>query len=158
MSERHYTDCTPEKRARFLELLTEGRTVTASAEEVCVSRSRLYQLRREDADFSVAWDEAAQMGADVLEDEARRRAVEGTLRYKFDKHGDALVHPETGQPYIEREYSDTLLIFLLKAARPDKYRERAKIEHVGANDGPIQVQAVDYRQAIAPLAPDAEAG
>ena len=29
-----------------------------------------------------------------------------------------------------------------------------KIEHVGANDGPIQVLAVDYRAAIAPLAPD----
>ena len=37
-----------------------------------------------------------------------------------------------------REYSDTLLIFMLKARKPDVYRERASIEHTGANGGPLE--------------------
>lgn len=32
-------------------------------------------------------------------------------------------------PYVEHEYSDTLLIFLLKGVLPEKYRERAEIKH-----------------------------
>lgn len=37
-------------------------------------------------------------------------------------------------PYIEHEYSDTLLIFLLKGARPEVYRERADVRHSGKID------------------------
>ena len=57
---------------------------------------------------------------DDLELEARRRAVEGTERPVFYQGG------EVG--YV-REYSDTLLIFLLKAHRPNKFRERVEHEH-----------------------------
>ena len=32
----------------------------------------------------------------------------------------------------EREYSDTLLIFLLKGAMPEKYHENVKLEHDGS--------------------------
>ena len=32
-------------------------------------------------------------------------------------------------PYTEHEYSDTLLIFLLKGALPEKYRERIETKH-----------------------------
>lgn len=34
-------------------------------------------------------------------------------------------------PYIEHEYSDTLMIFLLKGVRPGKYRETVQQEHTG---------------------------
>ena len=37
-----------------------------------------------------------------------------------------------------RRYSDTLLIFMLKARKPDVYRERASIQHTGANGGPLE--------------------
>lgn len=33
-----------------------------------------------------------------------------------------------------QRYSDTLLIFLLKAAKPEKYRDRYDIRHSGAAD------------------------
>ena len=41
------------------------------------------------------------------------------------------VHPETGEQYAECDYSDTLLIFLLKGNRPEKYRERLNVQHEG---------------------------
>ena len=55
-----------------------------------------------------------------------RRAKDGLVKYKFKRDGTPLEHPVTGEPYYELEYSDTLLIFLLKAARPHKFRDNAK--------------------------------
>ena len=39
-----------------------------------------------------------------------------------------------------RKYSDTLLIFLLKGARPDKFRDNATIRHTGPTGGAIQIE------------------
>lgn len=86
---------------------------------------------------------AVEEAADNLEAEARRRAVKGLIRYKFFK-GEPILHPETKEPYYEIEYSDTLLIFLLKAMRPEKYREQMDQYH--HHDGVIGVTAL--RQEI----------
>ena len=40
-----------------------------------------------------------------------------------------------GIPAAVREYSDTLLIFLLKGARPEKYHERH--QHTGVEGSPL---------------------
>ena len=71
------------------------------------------------------------MATEVLEAEARRRAVTGVRRLKFDK-GQAIIDPETGEPYVELDYSDVLLIFLLKARAPEKYRENQNGQQQGA--------------------------
>ncbi len=73
--------------------------------------------------YREAFEEAQEMACDAFEYEARRRAIEGVKRFKFH-NGKPIIDPETGQPYFEYEYSDTLLIFLLKGAMPEKYRER----------------------------------
>ncbi|MBX6773030.1 MAG: hypothetical protein IRY83_14975 [Chloroflexi bacterium] len=55
---------------------------------------------------------------DALEAEAWRRAVDGVERPVY----------QNGQRVgAVREYSDTLLIFLLKGGRPQKYRERYEL-------------------------------
>jgi hypothetical protein len=38
---------------------------------------------------------------------------------------------------VVREYSDTLLIFLLKGARPQKYRDNVRQEVSGPNGAPL---------------------
>lgn len=58
----------------------------------------------------------------MLEQEARRRAVDGVEDFRLDRDGGE---------HTFRRYSDTLLIFLLKAKRPDVYRERYEHEHRG---------------------------
>lgn len=103
----------------FLAALEETGSVTEAAKICDVGRSNLYRIRRGDKQFAAEWDQALDVAADVLEDEARRRAVEGTEEPVFQGGK---------QVGTIRKYSDTLLIFLLKGIRPQKYREsRASI-------------------------------
>jgi hypothetical protein len=69
----------------------------------------------EAAEYALLESEAMDQAADALEKEARRRAVEGVSKpvYQGGKKVGTI-----------QEYSDVLLIFLLKGARPAKYRER----------------------------------
>lgn len=67
-----------------------------------------------------------RLAATNLEDEALRRAKDGLRRLKFGKDGLPLNDPETNKPYTEYEYSDTLLMFLLKGLLPEKYNVNAK--------------------------------
>ena len=98
------TKNTPKKRALFLGALTEGASVTAACDRAVITRRTVYVWRAADPEFAAAWDDAIEAGTDALEDEALRRA---------------------------KDKSDTLLIFLLKARRPEKYKDRVSTEHSG---------------------------
>lgn len=107
---------TPDKkRQKFIEELRTGLSVSASAANAGVSRSAMYEQRKTDEPFAQAWDDAIEEGTDALEDEAIRRGKEGTEKPVFHQG------KEVG---TIREYSDTLLIFMLKGRRPGKFRER----------------------------------
>jgi hypothetical protein len=94
----------------------------------------------EEEGYSQRFKDAHAVAVDGLEEEARRRAVEGVRRYKFDK-GAPVLHPETRLPYFEHEYSDALLIFLLKGAKPDVYRERVQV-----GGGVLNLSKIDVSQ------------
>lgn len=130
----------------FLTALRESGIVRAACEAARIDRSTVYDYRATDEVFAKDWDRALDEAADLLEEEARRRAFQGIQRLKFhngtlikvpvpaadgtpllDTNGDPVL-----VPYIEHEYSDTLMIFLLKGTRPEKYRETVKQEHTGA--------------------------
>lgn len=128
-----------EWRPIFLDNLEETGNVSRAAEAAGISRQTAYDSRDRSKEFRKDWDAALDVATDKLEAEARRRAVDGLVRYKFHK-GYPVTHPETGEPYYEHEYSDTLLIFLLKAHRPEKFRDR--VEHTGADGGPIRHEDV----------------
>jgi hypothetical protein len=89
-------------RNTFLTALAESGNVTLSAKRAGIARQHAYLIRKQDPDFAAQWGEAMDIAVGGLEDEAFRRAVKGK--------------------------SDTLLIFLLKAHRPDVYRENLKID------------------------------
>lgn len=115
---------TPERKAAFCAaLVASGGNVSRACEAVDIDRTTPYTWREEDEAFAAAWEKAKQWGAEALEDEARRRAYEGT---------DKPVFHQGVQCGTIREYSDTLAIFLLKGAMPEKYRENSKIEHSGS--------------------------
>ena len=42
-----------------------------------------------------------------------------------------IIDPETGEQYVEHEYSDNLLMFMLKARRPDKFKDRSEPQMSG---------------------------
>ena len=116
-----------EIRAEFLEALMIYGNVSRSAKKARISRETIYKWLRADENFKAAHEEAAAIGIGALEDEARRRAYEGTLKPIYQKG------VKVGSV---REYSDTLLIFLLKGAKPEMYKDRH--EHTGAGGGAIK--------------------
>jgi hypothetical protein len=156
---------TPKKQPRwvkgFLAALRESGNVRLSCEAAKIERMTAYRLRDEDAGFAQAWQDALEESADLLEQEARRRAYEGVQRLKFDRgklitipvldtEGKPVLDGEglpLTQPYVEHEYSDTLLIFLLKGIRPEKYRERTDVRHSGKID--VSKLSDDELQSIA---------
>lgn len=109
-------------QAAFLAAFATTGNVSAAAEAAQIDRTRHYAWMVEE-DYATLFAAAQVEATEALEREARRRAVDGTTRFKFHE-GKPLIHPETGKPYVEHEYSDVLLIFLLKGAAPEKYRER----------------------------------
>ncbi len=110
------------EREKFLDALREGRSVAAAAQAADISRRTPYRWRQEDEEFAAAWDDAFDAGTDLMEDEAKRRAIEGVDKPVFYKG------QRCGQI---REYSDTLLMQQLNARRPEKYRTNHKVEHTG---------------------------
>jgi hypothetical protein len=111
-----------EPRARFLAKLAAGYSIAAACRAERIGRRTAYDWRERDEDFAKAWDAAIEEGSDILEDEARRRAHDGVTKPVYQ--GGALVG-------VVREYSDTLLIFLLKARRPQKFRDNVKVDVSG---------------------------
>ncbi len=93
----------PKKRPRwakaFLASLRRGGTVRHACEVAHISRQTAYDLRNTDAAFAHEWTDALDDFADRLERLALKRIL-------------------SPRP------SDIVLIFMLKAARPGKYRER----------------------------------
>jgi hypothetical protein len=124
---------------KFFGAVEAGQTISAAAETAGYSRRAVYDWRKSDETFGARWDEAVAIAVERLEAEADRRAVEGTLEPVYYKGA------ECGQV---RRYSDTLLIFRLKALDPRKYRERASIEHTGKDGDPL-IQPETDRTKIA---------
>lgn len=96
--------------------------MSGACEQANLPRQTVYQWRDANPDFAAAWEEALEHGAEAMEDEARRRGVDGTQKPVY-QGGKLVGHVQ--------EYSDTLLIFLLKGRKPEKYRENSHIEHSG---------------------------
>lgn len=108
--------------AGFLTALSKCGNVSAACRTAKIDRRSAYDRRAAHPEFKTLWEEALEGYADSLEDEAHRRAVTGTLKPVYQR-GEKVG--------TIREYSDTLLVLLLKAARPEKYRERTDITSDG---------------------------
>lgn len=106
----------------FLSELRKCGNVRAACARSRIDRTAAYKARKEDDAFAAEWKSALEDAIDDLEAEAWRRAGKGNARYVLYKGEPVLIN---GKPLIAREQSDTLMALLLKAHRPDKYRERA---------------------------------
>lgn len=98
------TQTTLKKRALFLKALGDLPNVARACRKAGIDRTTAYRWRDEDADFAAAWSAAIDAGIERLEEAAHERAL---------------------------NTSDVLMIFLLKAHRPDKYRENVHTQHSG---------------------------
>jgi hypothetical protein len=114
----------PQQRA-FLAAFRKTGNVRLACEAAKVGRSSHYRWLKQDAAYREAFAVAKEEVADLLEAEAFRRAVHGWDEpvgwYKGKAGG------------VMRRYSDTLLIVLLKALRPNRYKERVEMRGALAN-------------------------
>ena len=117
---------TGRRKQHFLEVLAKCGNVTAAAAAAGVARCVPYEHRKTDDAFAKAWEEAEEVAADRLEAEAGRRGVEGVEEPVISL--GKVVQGADGEPLIIRRYSDTVLLALLRAHRPEKYRERSSVE------------------------------
>ena len=110
------------KQNAFLNALAKTGTVKGAAQLSGESRANHYRWLEDDA-YRVGVSRARRMAADLLEDEAWRRGVEGDERAVYNKRG---IRVDT-----VRYYSDRLLEKLLAANLPEKYKERVEQTVVG---------------------------
>jgi len=111
----------PKQRA-FLEAFACGGSIRLAAEAAKVSRRNHCRWLKSDPKYAEAFEVARESAGQALEDEARRRAVEG-VREPVYYEGEVCGH--------RQRYSDNLLMFLLKGANPEKYRDRSEVAHQG---------------------------
>lgn len=113
-----------ERQKLFLKEFAKCGVIFRAAEKASLNRSTHYEWLKLDVEYSRAFSDVKEEYIEKLEAEADRRAVEGVDRPVF-YDGNVVGHI--------REYSDTLLIFRLKALKPEKYRESyhitGKVEH-----------------------------
>lgn len=115
--QRRRQSITAAQRKKFLEALAAGWAVRHAASHSGVHFRRWYELREKDEAFATEWSEVFEQGTQALEDEARRRAVDGYHEDTHDGSGKLVrrVH----------RYDGSLLQTLLKARRPEVYRDNA---------------------------------
>lgn len=106
----------------FLKNLEQHGIVSEACAAAGITRQAAYKRRRKFKKFRKRWKWAMQNANDLLEREARRRAVHGVdkpLTYK-------------GKVYdTVKEFSDVLLIFLMKGRDPDRWRDRVSVKQSG---------------------------
>jgi hypothetical protein len=117
---------TGQRSKRFLEALAETGNVTLAARAIGFSRGGVYAHRQIDDAFAKAWEEAEEVAADRLEAEAWRRGVEGVSEPLVS--AGKLVRDDDDRPMVIQRYSDQLLIALLRAHRPERFRDRVEFD------------------------------
>ncbi|MGD0767490.1 MAG: hypothetical protein ABSB42_04620 [Tepidisphaeraceae bacterium] len=117
-----------QKKAEFLVAFGQVGNMTRAAESVGITRRSAQKWANDDPVFAEELQQAKLEAADRLIEEARRRAKDGLLRMKFHG-GEPIIDPRTKEPYFEMEYSDVLLIVLLKGLLPEQFRENYTFDH-----------------------------
>lgn len=129
---------TAENEMKFLDALSLSANVTQACEVSGVARRSVYDWREEDETFKEKWEEAFQKGLNALEDEAIRRGREGFLEdvyYKGEVCGKV------------RKFSDTLLMFSLKANRREKFGDSSNVNLTGGLNFDTLVKAIADKRA-----------
>jgi hypothetical protein len=115
LKKRRSDGWSPQKQREFIEALADTGSVSDAARSVRVSTTSCYRLRRAPGaeGFAAAWDAALEEASKRLVDIAFDRAFNGTYEPIINQNGNNVG--------ARIRYSDRLLMFLLRAHRPDRY-------------------------------------
>jgi hypothetical protein len=99
-------------RPAFFDGFRRTGTVTGACEAARIARTTAYRERQRSEEFALQWADAEERVTDALERTALSLALRGEVR---------------------------LIEFLLKARKPETYRERFALEHQGPTGGPVEL-------------------
>tara|TARA_B100000749_G_scaffold269535_1_gene248452 strand:+ start:3775 stop:4533 length:759 start_codon:yes stop_codon:yes gene_type:complete len=139
-----FTGCTDYQRT-FLKVIAVTGQLSKARLLSGISQWSHDKWLRTDMNYRAKYKMARRMAADSIESEAIRRAKDGVVRMRFhqgkpimiplrDGNGDLVHETKRGKtevkmvPYVEHEYSDSLMQTLLKGMLPSRYRERQDIK------------------------------
>lgn len=122
---------TQRQRIIFLDVLRTTGNISASARAANISARAAHGLKAHDDEFSQEWDLAKDESIDELEAALRKRAIEGVEKPVY------YAGKECG---IQRSYSDSLGMYILKAHRGDGL-QYTDIEAKDEKQGPLEVSA-----------------
>lgn len=125
----------------FLASFSKTGNVSESCHAVGIGRRTVYDWQEQDDSFAAGFRQAEIEATEYLESVARKRATEGVEKVTPIYHNGKLI-----DTIIETKHSDTLLIFLLKARAPEKYRENVNINHGGRIEHAVTI--ADIRKAV----------
>ena len=129
------------KKRAFLLALTTTPILGAACLAAGISKPTPFNwLKSGDEAFIAAYKVARELGIRAAEDEAWKRATDGTVEDVYGSLGAGLGTGVVGQRRVK---SDTMLIFMLKAAAPEKYRERYDHQITGKGGGPVEISRVE---------------
>ena len=131
-SSEHEQTAQKRRQAAFLEAYITCGTITHAARMAKIARLTHYTWLAGGKEYQKAFAEAEIAATDALVQEARRRAIQGV--------SEPILYKGKVVKTIQK-YSDHLLMFLIKGALPEVYRERYEF-----SGGPKPIQFIGYDQ------------
>jgi hypothetical protein len=130
-------------RPAFLEAFAQHYTVTLACKAVGISRQAAYAERQRNKAFAEAWADVETQTTEFLERELIRRAAESWVereRWEVDTDGNRVLAERV------TKWSDSNLQFLLRARKPETYRENVRVDHGGTVSHNLGVSLLNGRQ------------
>jgi len=143
---------TPQRQTEFIAALADCGVVEQVASVVNMSVKSCYRLRRAPGagNFAAAWDAAIHNASKRLLDVAFDRAINGSDEPVFDKEGRRVGR--------RMKTNDRLLMFLLRAYMPDRFRAADADPRLIDHLPPLALAPVSEALArLEPVAPEAPA-
>jgi len=121
------------KMAFVRALANSGGNVSMACAASGMSPDAARRHRKADDAFAESWDLAVETAHDALHAAAYGRAVHGVLKehWRLDKEGVPVM------THVTTEHSDRLLELLLKAAKPEVYRESHRADAGSGGGGGV---------------------
>lgn len=122
---------------RFLQALADIPNVTYAAEKARITVQTAYRHRNKNPVFAAQWQQAAMDGVEKLEKAAWQRARDGVARGVWMRDAKGRIR----KVETVYDYPESLTMFLLRAHKPDTYKEKLQTEITGAGGAPIVLAA-----------------
>lgn len=138
---------TPEVQRRFIEALAYTGLVAAAAQEVDMSVTSCYRLRRAagSESFARAWRAALVTAAERVVDLAFERAIEGD---------EIPVFHDGRRIGSRRRYNDRMAMFIMRACLPERFRHAHESTRSPNEAPPLrEIPLPDAIEALAPVTP-----